>query len=78
MAQQINVKIYDQGNKLDEVNKKMGDQVQDVKKANEELAEAREITAKRNKNMMCYIIFVVCGVIILGASIYFMFFDKKS
>ena len=77
MAQQINVKIYDQGNKLDEVNKKMGDQVQDVKKANEELAEAREITAKRNKNMMCYIIFVVCGVIILGASIYFMFFDKK-
>lgn len=56
----------------------MGTQVDDVKKANQELKKAQTITGKRNKNMCVWIIFVLVLALILVASIYFLFFPKDD
>lgn len=69
---QVNTKIYEQDDKLDGLNKKMGGQVTEIREANQELNKAREITAKRNKNMSCWLLFVVALLAILGASIYLL------
>ena len=50
----------------------MGGQVTEIKEANQELNKAREITAKRNKNVGCWLIFVVALLAILGASIWLL------
>ena len=73
LAIDINGKIYEQGDKLDEVNKKMVKQVEEVKVANHELKQAKEISAKRNKNMMCWVLFITVLSAILVLSIYFLF-----
>lgn len=77
LAGVINEKIYDQGDKLDSINKQMGKQVEDVKVANKELVATREITSKRNKCMGWMVLFAIMISIILGVSIYFMFFHNK-
>lgn len=74
MAGDINAKIYDGGNKLDDINKKMGTQVNDIKAANTELVATREITSSRNK-CACYItVLALVLASVLGVSIYFMIF----
>ena len=73
LAIDINGKIYEQGDKLDEVNKKMVKQVDEVKDANKELKQAREISAKRNKNMVCWVLFIMALSAILVLSIYYLF-----
>lgn len=72
LATQVNQKIYEQDDKLDGLNKKMGAQVTEIKDANQELVKAREITSKRNKNMGCWLLFIVALLGILGGSIYFL------
>lgn len=78
LARQINENIYQQGDKLEDLNKKMEGQVEDLKKGNEELVQAREITAKRNKNVGCWVFFIFILFCIVGAFVYFTFFDKKQ
>lgn len=73
IAGSINEKIYDQDDKLDSVNKKMQDQVKDVKDGNRELHQARIITEKRNKNLMCWTLIAATLAAILGLSIYYLF-----
>ena len=73
LAVDINGKIYEQGDKLEEVNKKMGKQVEEVKDANKELKQAQELSVKRNKNMMCWVLFIMALAAILMVSIYYLF-----
>lgn len=77
LAYKINENIYQQGDKLDGLNKQMENQVQDLKKGNEELVKAKEITAKRNKNVMCWVLFIFILCMIIGLFVYFTFFDNK-
>jgi hypothetical protein len=77
LAYKINDNIYQQGDKLDGLNKQMENQVTDLKKGNDELVKAREITAQRNKNVCCWVIFIFVLFLIVGAFIYFTFFDNK-
>lgn len=72
MATQVNQKIYEQDDKLDGLNKKMSGQVTEIREANQELNAAREITAKRNKNMGCWVIFIMALLSILGVSIWLL------
>lgn len=51
----------------------MSGQVTEIREANQELNKAREITAKRNKNMGCWVIFIFALLAILGMSIYLLF-----
>lgn len=74
IASQVNKNIYEQDEKLDYVVKKNKEQVVNVQTANQELAQAREITANRNKNIMCWTGLVAVLVIVLSLSIYYMFF----
>lgn len=81
LAADINTKIYEQDEKLNEVTKKMGGQVQDVKEANKELVKAKEMTSRRNKNMLCWVLLIFVLCLILGVTIYFLFKsdeDSKS
>lgn len=50
----------------------MGKQVDDVKAANSELMAAQEISAKRNKNIFCWTVFVIVLLCILGGSVYLL------
>ena len=50
----------------------MGAQVTEIKDANQELVKAREITSRRNKNMGCWLLFIVALLAILGVSIYLL------
>jgi hypothetical protein len=77
LAYKINENIYQQGDKLDDLNKQMENQVADVKKGNEDLVKAREITANRNKNVCCWVVFIMVLFLIVGAFVYFTFFDSK-
>lgn len=67
IAEEIAVKIYDQDGKLDELNKELGKNVHDVKKANVNLAEAEIRRKKGNKKMMCliFIIFLLLIMVIV-------------
>ena len=69
----INEKIYDQDDKLDSVNKKMGNQVVDLKRGNEDLHQAQVLAEKRNKSIMCWTLFAATLATILLVSIYYMF-----
>jgi len=73
LAGQINTKIYEQDDKLGEVNKKMGKQVEEVKEANKELQQAQDITGKRNKNVCCWLGFILVLSSVLGITIYYAF-----
>ena len=57
---------------MDGLNKKMGAQVTELQDGNKELMKAREITAKRNKNMSCWVLFIFGLLAILGVSIYLL------
>lgn len=67
IAGEIAVKIYDQDGKLDDLNKELGKNVHDVKKANVNLAEAEIRRKKGNKKMMCliFIIFLLLVMVIV-------------
>ena len=69
----INENIYDQDDKLDSVNKKMENQVVDLKKGNEELHQAQVLSEKRNKNLMCWTLFAAVLAVILVVSVYYLF-----
>jgi len=76
LAGKIHEKIDQQGDRLDDLNKKMDNQVTDLKKGNDELAKAREITAKRNKNVTCWVLFMFILFLIVATFVYFTFFDN--
>ena len=59
------------------LSKDMTKQVNNVKESNKELNKAQEITASRNKSVTIWIIFAFVLAVILGLSIYFMFFSTK-
>lgn len=73
IAVSINEKIYDQDDKLDSVNKKMENQVVDLKKGNEELHQAQILSEKRNKNLMCWTLFAATLAAVLIVSLYYLF-----
>lgn len=74
IATSINEKIYEQDDKLDIISKEMNKQVDDLKAGNQDLVAARILTAKRNKSIACWTLFVLVLASILGVSIYFLFF----
>ena len=78
IAGQMNEKIYEGDDKFDKINKNNTNQIQDIKKANSELEQARELTNKRNKTIMCCTLFAVLLMCILGTSVYFMFFYDQN
>lgn len=71
IAVEINDKIYQQDGKLDELNKELGKNVEDVKEANENLAEAEERRRTSNKKTICMILIIFLLVVIL--IVYFLY-----
>ena len=59
------------------LSKDMTKQVKDVKESNKELNKAQEITATRNKSVTMWIIFASVLAVILGLSVYFMYFNTN-
>lgn len=78
IAGQINEKIYQQDDKLDSLNKNMGNDLSNIQEANKELEQTRTITASRNKNLGRWTLIVAVLSIILGLSIYFLFIRTKE
>ena len=77
IAGQINEEIYKQEDKLGMLNKDMSKQLDDVKESNKELNKAQEITAARNKSVTMWTIFAFILALVLGLSVYFMFFNSS-
>lgn len=65
IAININDKIYQQDGKLDDLNKELGKNVDDVKEANQNLAEAEQRSSKSNKKTLCLIMIITLLVLIL-------------
>ena len=78
LATDIQGKIYEQDDKLDQLNKKNYENVQQVQKANQELVVARTISSKRNKNMACWVLLIIALAAILGFTGYLLFSSKSS
>lgn len=66
IAVEINTKVHQQDGKLDTLNKDLKKNVDDVKEANENLAEAQERSKKSNKKTICMILIIFILVAILG------------
>lgn len=74
IAGNVNAKIYEGDEKLDNLNSKLEKNVvNNLKHANEDLAKAEEITKARTKNYCMFSALVGVGVLIIGLSIYFIF-----
>lgn len=69
----IHQKVYEQDEQLDALNKQMGNAVQNVKKGNRELEEAKETTKKSNKNMLCLLLLIIILLAALGISLYVVY-----
>lgn len=74
LAGDINSKIDEGGDKLDELNKEMGQQVDNLREGNYALAETVEITKSRNSNMMCWVGIIFGLSLAIGLTVYFTFF----
>lgn len=77
IATDLNDKIYEQDGKLDDLNKELANDVDMVKKANENLADAGARSSTGNRKMMCCILVIFVLVLILAVTAY-VAFSKKS
>ena len=74
MAKDINKKIYEGGDKLDKINEVTGKTtLGNLKKANEDLAKAEEITKSRTKNYCILTALIVGGLLVIAGGSYFLF-----
>lgn len=78
LAGDINSHIDQGGDKLDELNKEMGQQVEDLKNGNYALAETVEITKARNSNMLCWVGIILALAAVVGVTVYFTFFKEDK
>lgn len=78
LAGDINSKIDQGGDTLDNLNKEMGQQVDNLKEGNYALAETVEITKSRNSNMMCWVGIIVALAAVVGVTVYFTFFREDK
>lgn len=74
LAGDINSKIDEGGDKLDEVNKEMSQQVDNLREGNYALADTVELTKARNSNMMCWVGIILVLSSAIGLTVYFKFF----
>jgi t-SNARE complex subunit (syntaxin) len=71
MATEINGKVHQQDSKLDDINKELEYNVEELHKANTDLETAANVSGKNNK-CMCMALLVI-AVIVIGAILTYVF-----
>jgi t-SNARE complex subunit (syntaxin) len=72
LAGEINGKVHEQDQKLDDLNKELSYNVEEVKKANKDLERAAELSSGSNKCLIYGILIAAIVVLVLVVTIFFL------
>ena len=78
IATDISQRIEEQDEKLDDLNKTLLKDVENIQIANEELTKAVEVNKGNNSRLACWIFILIIAVAIIGVTVYITLFGDDS